>query len=293
MTVTEIIVIIIMLLVIILLLLPALGGRGDMRQLKDATKLRGIGQGMVLWAFSNDGKYPLPSMIDIDNTTVGELGRAKDTTANIMSLLVGEGYITEELLISPLEFNPNVTVYKDYQFQDITAAVDPEQALWDPGMSADFTSLAGGNISYAHLIPVGDRLDMWTKTDKASEAVLSNRGPEIAATHRRDGNVTTWFAEKESQTLGVFNGQVDEDAWSGNVAYNDNHVDFQANWYAHDKYTQTGEYFPRLKFPEGEEPDTSYHDVLFHDEEGFPTNHFLGIFSRAGETKEDYRAIWD
>lgn len=292
MTLTEIIVIIIMLLVIILLLLPALGGRGDTSRLKDATHLRGIGQGMVLWADSNDGKYPLPSEIDKDNTTVAELGRAKDTTANIMSLLVGEGYITAELLISPLEHNSNVTEYEDYQLRNVAAAVDPEQALWDPAMSADFTSESGGNMSYAHLIPVGERLEMWSNTYKASEAVLSNRGPEIAATHRRDGNVTTWFADKASKTLGVHQN-TDKNTWSGNIAYNDNHIDFRANWYAHDKVTQTGEYFPRLKFPEGKEPDSFYHDVLFHDEEGFPTNHYLGIFTRAGETKEDYRAIWD
>ncbi len=208
-----------------------------------------------------------------------------------MALLVSDRHITTELLVSPAEKNRRVSVYKEYDTEKPEAAVDPARALWDPGLSADFTSETGGNISYAHLIPVGERLEMWSNTYEASEAILSIRGPEISKVSRTEGQVKTWFSNPRSITLRTFSSN--KSWWSGNIAYNDNHVDFHNNWYAHDKVTQTGEYFPRLKFPEGKEPDSFYHDVIFHDEEGFPSNHYLGIFTRAGETKEDYKAIWD
>ncbi len=301
-TILELIVIVIAIVLIILILLPARGGRGNPRPLKDATQLRAIHQAFVIWADNNDGKYPLPSKIDVDNFTVPELGRTKDTTANIMSVLIIEGFLTPELFVSPLENNSNVQVYENYEIEDIGGAVDPARALWDPKFCADFTSEPGGHISYAHLIPQGKRLEMWSTTYMAEEAILSNRGPKILSVEQAGDNVVTRFADPKSRTTKFFSGTT-ANWWSGNVAYNDNHVDFNMNVYADTKPVGTPELNPRLKLPQDDGSTLDIHDVMFADEqapegkdswrEAYDANQFLGIFTTAGENREDFTAIWD
>jgi len=305
-TIIELLVLILIALLIVAILLPSMGPKGSSsRHLKDATQLRGIHQAFGVWASSNDDKYPLPSAVDVDNFTVPEFGRAKDTTANIMSTLINEGFIIVELLISPLENNDRVQVYEGYEVENIRGAVDPENALWDPKLSADFTSAPGGNISYAHLIPQGKRLDQWSSTYNGEQAIISRRGPRILSVEQVDNNVVTRFANPKSRTTQAF-GDIRSSKnawWSGNVAYNDNHVDFNMNVYADNKPVGTPEIFPRLKLLQDDGSTLDIHDVMFADElapegkdawrEAYDANQFLGIFTTAGENREDFTAIWD
>lgn len=298
-TLIEMLVVLGLVLVLVAGVLVYLGARGGnntsvnatARTLKDATQLRGIGQGMVLWADANDDRYPMPSMVDVNNTTVAATGRAKDTTGNIMSILAGHGFITTELLISSDEQNENIKAYEMYEVEEPRAAADPSRAHWDPGLSADFTSGQGGHVSFAHLIPDDNRLNMWTNTYKASEAVLANRGPEIARVQRANGNTVPTFANAQSLTTQFFQSAVY--AWSGNVAYNDNHVDFNGDLYTHNTGSGATSGHNPIAVDNPDGSTTDYHDVLFHDEEGYPSNLFLGIFTQAGSTKDQYKAIWD
>lgn len=278
--------------------------RINYRWVGDATQVRGIQQALVTWASNNDDKYPLPSEIDADNFTVPELGRAKDTTANILSVLVGEGFVTAELLVSPFENNTRILPYENYEIEDITGAVDPHKALWDPKFSADFTSPGGGHVSYAHLIPQGKRLDMWGSTFKAEEAILSNRGPEMRAVEHAGGRVVTRFANPATNTTRFFSGSSYKQGWwSGNIAFNDNHVEFAHNLYADGQPVGDPKAFPRLKLPQADGSTLDIHDVMFADErlpegddaqrEAYDANQHLGIFTTAGENREDFTAIWD
>ncbi len=304
-TIIELLVLILIALLIVAILLPSMEPKGSSsRHLKDATQVRGIHQAFVAWASSNDDKYPLPSAIDVDNFTVPELGRNKDTTANIMSLLVCEGFITTEMLVSPLESNNQVQFYDDYEIEEISGVIDSEKALWDPKLSADFTSDAGGNISYAHLIPDQSRLAVWGSTFKAEEAILSNRGPEMRSVERNTDEVITHFATPTTRTTKFFSNSLTKDNWwSGNIAFNDSHVDFVNNLYADNKPVGNPKAEPRLFVPSENGEWAYFHDVLFSDEqapegkdnwrEAYDANQFLGIFTTAGENREDFTAIWD
>mgnify|MGYP003675277464 CR=1 FL=1 len=305
-TIIELLVIVFVVIALLFVVTVAItpAPRVNHRWMRDSVQLRGIQQSLITWSGSNDDKYPLPSTIDVDNFTVPELGRAKDTTANIMSLLVYEGFITAELLVSPLENNDRVQVYEDYEIEDISGAVDPEKALWDPKLSADFTSDAGGNISYAHLIPDQSRLAVWGSTFKAEEAILSNRGPEMRSTERTGGNVVTYFADLGTNTTRLYDGPDHKTGyWSGNIAFNDSHVDFVNNLYADNKPVGDPKAEPRLFVPSENGELAYFHDVLFSDEqapdgkdnwrEAYDANQFLGIFTTAGESREDFTAIWD
>ena len=246
-TLVDLLVVIIILVVILGILLPAFGGshrHGGGRQMKDSTQVRGIQQAMVIWAASNKGQYPLPSDIDPENLTVGEEGEHKNTTANILSVLIMNGHISPEICISPAEANTGeIQRYDTYEYTNPTAAAIPSKALWDPafrGTPQDQFRLHGvaipgsvdpkpGNQSYAHLLPFGNRRSMWADTYNATEPVFGNRGPTYAANDMAPSRADKWPLTPDkygttSNTLLIHGGR---NTWEGNIAYNDNHVNFE------------------------------------------------------------------
>lgn len=200
--------------------------RTSARQLRCATQNRSIVQAMVTWASNNGGVYPLPSALDTKDETVAEKGQGKDTTGNILSLLIFNGHVSPEIIVCPNETNPNIVVDGDYQLTYPKAGVKPGDSYWDPAFNADFTRPdKPGNVSFAHSPPVGSRLEVWSDTFNGQEAVFGDRGPEIAsATDRADGGKNHTLANPASRSLGLHG---DGKAWGGNIAYNDGHVSFE------------------------------------------------------------------
>ncbi len=212
--------------------------------MKDSTQVRGTVQALIVWASNNREQYPLPSQLDALNKTVSEEGAAKDTTANILSVLIQNGNISPEICISPAEANTTQIQRKDdYEYSTPSASVVPADALWDPSfrgtpddpmraVPGKPAALALGHQSYAHLIPTGDRLELWKDTYGESEAVFGNRGPTYAANDVAiapaggrwkllDGPLGT-----TSNTLLIHGGR---STWEGNIGYNDNHVNFETS----------------------------------------------------------------
>lgn len=263
--------------------------RGKARQIKDATQLRAIHQGMVLWAQNNADKYPLPSLVDKDDATISDRGTRKDTTGHIMSLMVYAGFFSPELLVSPVENNPRVGVMGTYEFSAPKAAVNAEKALWDPALSADFTRREGGHVSYAHLQPFGGRLERWSSTYQVDQPIVSNRGPEIGEVAYGEDNdkVTMLLKSPRSLTMKAYGPS---ETWRGNVAYADNHVDFVTSKIG-DGATGTNKDLGKYKFA----GDRTRPDILFLDESEDPKtlNNYLGIFTKASEARGEWKGIWD
>ncbi len=252
------------------------------RPIKDATQVRGVQQAMVVWANQNAGNYPLPSELDTANATIDAPASSKDTTANILSMLIFGGYLSTEILISPAEANTaQIEQDPDYELDNPKAARDPANALWDPAFSADFTSASKGNVSYAHMLPAGDRRERWADNIITTEAVIGNRGPEITGItyDAKTGSPVCTFKIPDSLTYLIHGSRK---TWEGNVAFNDGHVSFET----------------RLA-PEQLTPISVggrlVRDTLFYDEPdpAATTNAYLGIFIRAGDTPVEFKAIWD
>jgi hypothetical protein len=279
--------------------------RSSARQLKCSTQVRGIVQSMVVWASNDKSMYPLPSDLDTGDQTVADVGRAKDTTANIFSLLIWNGHILPEICICPDEQNKSIKNYRKYEYAAPAKAVKPPNALWDPAFGADFIA-AKGNVSYAHLQPSGDfvptgkkdangkpileptgRMKMWSDTYAANEALISDRGPEIeSVTFDRPedpagAKVKTKLAA--SSTLKIHGGP---DSWEGNVGYNDGHVDF---------VTTLGPTPQPTLRTYRDKDDKPRWDSIFFDEpdDAKSENTYMGIFVKAGKTPKDFKGIWD
>lgn len=263
-------------------------------QLKDATQIRGISQAMVLWAQNNKDNYPLPSTLDVQDMTVSAKGTSKDTSANILSMLVFSGFVPTNLLVSPAEVSANIRVYDNYEFVNPKASQVGAQALWDPGFSVDFTDGKIGSLSYAHQIPAAERRARWSNTFSATEPIIGTRGPQVAAV-RDAGNTIPAdsipiYATKSSLTLKIMGKP---DTWEGNIAYNDGHVNFETT--VAPKELQYTTLTPNAADPINPYIQGRAHDVLFFDEPDAAKkeNAYLGIFTHAGPSTKYFRAIWD
>ncbi len=252
------------------------------RNIKCGTQVRGIHQALVLFANGNQDRYPLPSVYDKDNRTINT-GNAdatsKDTTASIISILIYNGFFSTELCVSPAEQNGNIVQMPNYAQSAPSTAADPKQALWDPAFNADFTGKAPGNLSYANALFGGNRAAAWSNTFDATQAVIGNRGPRVASVlYDTSWEPTITLANPASTTLLIHGGRK---TWEGNIAYNDNHVNFEFSMAPESSPHQMG----KRTLP----------DCLFFDEaeDDVHTNNFLNIITGNGPAEGDLKTIWD
>ncbi|MEM9084182.1 MAG: hypothetical protein AAGB34_11345, partial [Planctomycetota bacterium] len=199
------------------LLLPALAGaRRKALRINDAANQRSVHTGFILWAQDNNERYPLPSRVDRANAVLNIAGDFKNSTGNVFSMMIFNGSITPDIVVSPAEANPEIVVISEdqYQFRNPERAESysggtAPGALWDPGFKGspddDNLSLAlsgqwtldpspgegfgndddrapEGNNSFAHIPLTGAWLDLWSAVEAtANQPILANRGPLVAA----------------------------------------------------------------------------------------------------------------
>ncbi len=123
----------------------------------------------------------------------------------------------------------------------------------------------------------------------STEIVLAGRAPEIAdATYdQAENEAYAKPANAKSLTLSTY---ARTDAWAGHLAFNDNHVDFRVVPLKEGRLV-LNDTWPRYTVAE----QHTRRDVWCYDEPGDHkgTNTFLGIFTQAGSSPGEWKAIWD
>ncbi len=260
------------------------GARANARAFKDSSQVRGIIQGMIIWANNTKNSYPFPSDYDTKDATVAGPPASKNTSSAVFSLLVFNGFIPVDLCVSPMEQNPNIKPYDRYEFNEPKAARSPKEALWDPAFPVDFTGGRVGALSYAHLQPSKGRRAEWANTFNTMTGVVGNRGPEIkSVAYPEKGNPQPQLAKADSYTLRMY---PPDESWEGNIGYNDGHVNFEKRMVSSNMNE-----WPTLLRKDG----LRVGDCIFYDEpeDKDGRNIFLGIFTASGEKPEDWKSIWD
>ncbi len=209
-TIIELLVVIAIIGLLTSLLFPALNSAmRTARTTKDKAQAKGIHGAMLLFATSNEGKLPQPSAVASEYDNLDPLFDATDTTANLMSLMIGRNYFTTASVISPVETNPAI---QDMNGETLTydfTGIDGETMLWDNSFKGDLSTASltdYANNSYAHQALWGDRLrTKWHSGAGASDVVLSNRGPEngLQEADSFTNSFTLKFHGSESMWVGV------------------------------------------------------------------------------------------
>ena len=181
-------------------------------QVEDGTRLRQIRLSLLVAARDYQGRYPTPGLVNrlplngVETPGRGEEDESLNTTASLYSVMVMQNYLSPELLISPLERNPNVDAM-DNDFYDFDAYSPATSRYWDPSFKADLVT--GSNVSYGHMPLVGERKNRWWQESLGGHfALLGNRGP-------RDGK-----PDRNSYTCDRHGN------WSGNIVFADGSVEW-------------------------------------------------------------------
>ncbi|NRA59275.1 MAG: hypothetical protein HRU13_14285, partial [Phycisphaerales bacterium] len=186
-------------------------------------------------------------------------------------MMIFNGFFPVELAVSPAEAG-TVEVKEDYESANPQGAVTAEQALWDPtfkgtpfddegqeGVRYDATSQGTSNNSYAQVAYFGARNRIWSNTFSSTDAILGNRGP-VYESQDTGPNLIWRLIEEDPQgdqsTTLLIHGSKTQ--WSGNIGYNDQHVDF---------HTRPDPESLTFTFTEGTSDAFSRPDNLFVSEE--------------------------
>lgn len=209
-TLIELLVVISIIALLIAILLPALGAaRRAARQMQNSTHLRGIHQGLVAFANSNNEYYPgldskgkMVLAAQLDGTNSGQ-----DIEGRYW-LLLDQDYFTPEYAISPSETNV-VTEYPGGG-----AAVE-----WNAGV---------GSLKHYSFAMSRWRAD--TTTGLYTGAAYVN---EVVRAKEWRSNMNSQSVAMSDRNTGANSGSLKKSIhtevgeWEGSVLWNDNHVAFE------------------------------------------------------------------
>ena len=255
-TLVELLVVMAIIALLIGVLLPSLSkARQSARSVKDSSQINQTHKGMLIYANSDKkNRLPIPGVTYPQwyaNAGVeykGKYGaerKAINTSKNLYSLCIAEGYFKPNILVGSTEVNDAVEVDEDYDFSSIQPV---QNKYWDTGFSANISEQGPGqcddevtenwngntcpdtcNTSYAHLAIHGKnnqndvnlrRSQNWVNYAGSNSVVLCTRGT-------RGGDEANPEHYGKSPTLQLHGSP---DRWAGYYCFGDNHMEYSESF---------------------------------------------------------------
>lgn len=204
-TLLELVAILVVVAVAAALLMPGFGRhhRGPRRQMPNNTQLRGIHQGMVMYAQGNGNYFP----------GLNKDGRDADLSVeNRLQILLEANYFTGDYAVSPSE----------------------TKTVWTTG------PVTSANYSYAmlHVPAAGGRRDEWFTTLNTQAIALSDRNVGTASAPLSVHAQAATHIPRPPRPWRPLSGGYgySQPDWRGTVVYNDNHVIFESTHLLETRY---------------------------------------------------------
>lgn len=209
-TAIEVAVIVIVLVIAAAIFIPMMSdARRTARRLGNGTQVRGIQQAAVLYSQSNNGYFPglqsdgsLVSAVIVTSTQYGAATPTEMDQSLFFSLLLNGEFFTPEYMISPAE---DQALVQPIGFPNET---DPPLIVTQANYSYAMLQFAGPNDA-------GRRYE-WHDRNNAKVPQISDRSQLI------DNKLKT-------TSLHTRDTSGESDDWEGNVAWGDNHADFESS----------------------------------------------------------------
>ncbi len=193
-------------------------------QMKDSSQIMCVWQAMQTAAGTQQGMIPYPSVLGTAT------GANADTPAALLRFLVGNGFVTTDVLVSPAEASTAIRMFEcDESGKHNSPVCGPIEKF--AATPHDVPGGTLGHCSYAFTPPFGARRASLKTDASATQALVGNRGPSYEGGRGEPWALLDAAQERatgrkgiNSNTLLIHGGRR---TWEGNIAYADGHVVFE------------------------------------------------------------------